>query len=102
MQQMVYYGQLTDDVDDVPEALMKHYGATTRYNLRISSPDKEQEADSPQLSLTGSLSPKCERLEGLAFLHTPTTEDEVKTITHWVILDLTEKVHSSSSVSYHL
>lgn len=76
----------------------------TRYNARItgdSASDSGDPATSPsasdvrQVSLAKApLSPLSGPLQGLGYLHTPGTEDDLKPVTHWVAADLASQVGS--------
>lgn len=85
---MVYYGQLNDDIQDIPDFLSKTYGAITRFNPRLL----EKGEGSPQLDLIGDFSPQSEYLRTVKYFHSPGTEDELKTITHWIVVDVANKV----------
>ena len=91
MQELVYFQKLTDEVDDVPRFLVEHFHAIARYNPRITAGDDD--AKPAQVPLVGALSPRVPRLKELTYLHAPGKEEDLKTVTHWVMTDLSQQVN---------
>lgn len=96
LQEMVYYGKLTDRETDIPAFLMSHFKALPRYNPRITATEGDDAG--VQLPLIQKLTPLAS--DQLNYLHQPGTEDAIKAITHWIVVDLTSQVpHRGSAFS---
>ncbi len=85
---MVYYGVLRDNEEDILTFLLDHFNALPRFNPRITEGEGDDAA--VQLTLTEVLTPPPS--DQLNYLHHPGTEDNIKAITHWIVLDLKTEV----------
>ena len=90
---MVYYGVLRDNEEDIMAFLLAHFNALPRFNPRITEGEGDDAAT--QLMLTKDLAPLPN--DQLNYLHHPGTEDNVKAVSHWVILDLKLEVSLTAS-----
>ena len=86
----MYFGKLTDEEEDVPGFLMRHFKAVPRYNPRVADTSSLGPAAARQLSLHMSVNEPA--LTALGYLHHPGTEDAVKAISHWIAADLSTQV----------
>lgn len=87
---MVYYGVLRDNEEDILAFLLTHFNALPRFNPRITEGEGDDAAT--QLMLNKDLAPLPSGQ--LNYLHHLSTEDSVKAVTHWVIVDITSAVSS--------
>ncbi|KAJ7513700.1 hypothetical protein O6H91_23G011200 [Diphasiastrum complanatum] len=85
IQESVYFGKIKSH-DDVLDSLFSE-GSYPRYNPQIISSRKE---DRKYVPLSRTIIEKHSLLTSLPYLHSPGTEDDVKPITHLLILDLSE------------
>jgi len=92
VQEMIYYGQLTDDPLDMGAFLLAHFKALPRHNPRISGGPAGATAAPQQLPLVGELAPGSAGLASLGYLHHPGTEEGLKSVTHWIVVDVTTEV----------
>lgn len=93
LQEMVYYGALRDNEEDILSFLLGHFNALPRFNPRIMEGEGDDAAT--QLMLTKDLAPL--PIDQLNYLHHLGTEDSVKAVTHWIIADLKLKVGPTHS-----
>ena len=90
---MVYYGVLRDNEEDILAFLLAHFNALPRYNPRITEGEGKDAAT--QLMLTKKLAPL--PIDQLNYLHHLETEDNVKAVTHWIVVDLKSEVSPACS-----
>lgn len=100
-QEWVYTGRLEKEKGkDILESVLQLTGAVPRYNPRIlqqPGPNDKAGPETPvQLPLgTKGLRPWEAPFSELGYLHHPGTEDSIKAITHWLLLDLDTPVRPS-------
>ena len=89
----VYEGTLTDKVTDILGSLLERNGALPRYSSLVlqseSSPTAGGEGNAPRNVILDEsvLGPLSSRAEVLSYLHAPGTQDDIKAISHWLVID---------------
>ena len=83
------------------QSILTLTGAVPRYNPRIlqeaGSGDRNGAASPRQLTLAGKgLRPSEAPFAGLGYIHYPGSEDDIKSITHWLVVDLDTQVRTAS------
>ncbi|KAL3679974.1 hypothetical protein R1sor_022930 [Riccia sorocarpa] len=86
IQEAVYYGRLNYRTDVLDKFLSD--GGQRRYNPQIVSEKKEGRT---YVSLSSPVAEEDKVLTRLQYLHHPGTEDDVKPVTHWLCVDLSEE-----------
>ncbi|KAL2613121.1 hypothetical protein R1flu_024813 [Riccia fluitans] len=85
IQEAVYYGRINYRTDVLDKFLSE--GGQRRYNPQIVSSKKE---DRTYVSLSSPVAKEDKVLTRLQYLHHPGTEDDLKPLTHWLCVDLSE------------
>ncbi|XP_024522450.1 UDP-glucose:glycoprotein glucosyltransferase-like isoform X1 [Selaginella moellendorffii] len=85
IQEMVYFGQIHSRTDVLDKFLAEE--GLKRYNPKIAGTGK----DSKYVSVAPVVSESHPVVCSLQYLHTPGTEDDVKPVTHWLVVDLTKE-----------
>lgn len=98
IQEMVYFGILSDQELDIPAFLLSHFKALPRFNPRITR--SQEDGAALQSALIDTLEPPT--AEELNYLHHPGTENALKAVTHWVMVDLKSRVRKPMENGRHL
>lgn len=97
-QEWIYTGKLEREPGkNILQSVLQITGAVPRYNPRILQQPGANDAALPetpvQLSLgAAGLKPWEPPFSDLGYLHHPGTDDDIKAITHWLLLDIDTKV----------
>lgn len=86
IQEQVYFGHIKSHTDVLDKFLSE--SGVPRYNLQIIA---EGKAQPKYVSLSAAIIEKDSVLNGLSYLHSPQTIDELKPVTHLVAIDVTSR-----------
>ncbi|BFI40446.1 UDP-glucose:glycoprotein glucosyltransferase [Marchantia polymorpha subsp. ruderalis] len=86
IQEAVYYGRINARTDVLDKMLSE--GGQPRYNPQIVSSRRD---DRRYVSLSSPVAEEDKVLTRLQYLHHPGSEDDLKPLTHWICVDLTQK-----------